>query len=193
MKNSKWTTEKFTDEPIYVAFFVSRNKDNKEIPNFKQRKMSFITQKTPAQLYPNFEMFAKEGQKGEMSRFYYSVNARDPKKIYKKLLHYLIDNPDVNLCSLTPKIAGIAAKKECALENKWMFDFDSTSALSLDAFCDDIEKETKDTVSFRRTPHGFSVISEKHFDPRELLSKWGDIVTLKRDDLYCAYWTRQPI
>lgn len=27
---------------MYVVFFVSRNKDNKDIPNFKERKVSFV-------------------------------------------------------------------------------------------------------------------------------------------------------
>lgn len=189
MKNFKWGTESLNDKPIYVVLFVSRNKDNKDIPNFKERRKSFITHKTVEELRDEFLSFVEMGQEGELSRMYYSVNERDGDKIYKELMHFLFDNPDFNLCSLGSKLAGIAAKKECAKTKQWMFDFDSNTLNDLYAFIHDLRKyyhsEEYETYS---TPHGYAIVTEHGFDTRELLEKWKDLVTLKRDDLLCVNW-----
>ena len=196
MKNNKWSVESFSSKPIHVVLFVSRKKDNKEKfgEDFKERRKSFITNKTPEELESAFFSFVAEGREGELSRFYYSVNARDPIKIHRQLLHFLIDNPDFNLCSIDPKLAGIAAQKDCALEKKWMFDFDINDITKVEEFEDDLENElikyycSSKTITRYRTPHGFAFVIDGHFDTRELMSKWGKDVTLKRDDLLCVEW-----
>jgi len=195
MKNNKWSVESFNSKPIHVVLFVSRNKDNKDIEGFAERRLSFITHKTPDELLADFEYFVEQGVTGELSRMYYSVNSRNPQKIYQELLHFLIDNPDFNLCSINPKLAGIAAKKECALEKKWMFDFDSTNKDLLYEFLYDFVKVTKNTDvkldPVRETPHGYAIVCDHGFDTRELMEKWGNIVTLKRDDLLCYTWQKK--
>ena len=189
MKNFKWGTESFNDKPIHVVLFVSRNKDNKNLSNFKERRRSFITHKTIEELEEDFSAFVGEGVIGEFCRMYYSVNERDGDKIYKELMHFLFDNPDFNLCSLGSKLAGIAAKKECAKTKRWMFDFDSTNLDDLHAFIQDLRKYyNSEEYETHSTPHGFAIITEHGFDTRELLTKWKDVVTLKRDDLFCADW-----
>lgn len=188
MKNFKWGTESFNDKPIYVALFVSRNKDNKDIPDFKERRKSFITHKSILELSEEFHAFVNMGQKGEMCRFYYSVNERDGKKIYTELMHFLFDNPDFNLCSLGSKLAGIAAKKECAKGKAWMFDFDIDDKDLVGKFCHDILSIDEMKVIYSKTPHGYAVITSRGFDTRKLLEKWNDSVTLKRDDLLCVDW-----
>lgn len=185
MKNNKWSVESFSEKPIHVILFVSRKKDNKHIPDFKERRISFITNKTTEELKSKFYSFVNEGTKGEISRFYYSVNARDPVKIHRQLLHFLIDTPDFNLCSIAPKLAGIAAQKECALEKKWMFDFDINDITKAEEFEDDLIKYCLPITRYR-TPHGFAFVIDEHFDTRELMNKWAEDVTLKRDDLLCV-------
>lgn len=193
MKNNLWSVESFSEKPIHVVLLVSRKKDNQDIPDFKERRQSFITHKTISELRDNeFLHFVQDGQFGETSRLYYSVNARDPEKIHKQLLHFLIDEPEFNLCSIQPKLAGIAAQKECALEKKWMFDFDNNDKELADQFVKDIRKIVPDVeVIKHQTPHGFAIVVDKHFDTRELLAKWGGWVTLKRDDLLCADWWKK--
>ena len=187
MKNFKWGTESFNDKPIYVVLFVSRNKDNAEVPNFVERRRSFITHKSISDLNEEFLDFANHGVPGEMSRMYYSVNARDAEKIYKELLHFLIDNPDFNLCSIGSKLAGIAATKECAAEHHWMFDFDIPNIEKVHEFVKDIIKiDPEVLVEVNRTPHGFAVVTSRGFDTRSLFEKWTENVTLKRDDLLCV-------
>ena len=137
---------------------------------------------------------------------YLSVNARDNTKVYKELLHFLIDNPDFNLAHIQSKIAGMAAKKECALEKKWMFDFDCEDENELDEFLDDLstaysrnnrlhgfllDSSITYILDFKRvykTPNGYAIVIDYGFDTRELLEKYKDIVTLKRDDLLCVAW-----
>lgn len=189
MKNNLWGTESFDSKPIHVVLFCSRNKDNQHIDGFKERRKSFITHKNPFELAPDFESFVAEGQVGEVCRLYYSVNARDPRKIYQKLLHFLIDEPDFNLCSIMPKIAGIAAQKECAAEKQWMFDFDLDDVKQVFNFVEDIKAiDPEISPAINKTPHGYAVVTEHGFDTRELLEKWKEYVSLKRDDLLCVNW-----
>jgi len=189
MKNFKWGTESFNDKPIYVVLFVSRNKDNAEIEGFTERRVSFITHKTVAELQTEFYDFVNHGKPGEMSRMYYSVNRRDPVKIHKQLLHFLIDEPDFNLCSISSKLAGIAATKECNAGTRWMFDFDIPDGDKAWEFAADIVAiDPEVDVHVKATPHGYAVITSRGFDTRELFAKWTKDVTLKRDDLLCVAW-----
>ena len=190
MKNYAWGTESFNAEPIYVVLFVSRKKDNTNIPNFKERRKSFITHLDKNKLKRDFQSFVDQGVPGEFCRLYISVNARDGVKIHKELLHFLIDNPDFNLCSLESKIAGIAAQKECAKEKRWMFDFDLANHIKMHEFYNDIMSiDNTIQIEVCCTPHGFALITNKGFDTRALMEKWGEFVTLKRDDLLCLSWT----
>ena len=45
MKNNLWGTESFSEKPVHVVLFCSRNKDNQSIEGFKERRESFITNK----------------------------------------------------------------------------------------------------------------------------------------------------
>ena len=192
MKNFKWGTRSFSDEPIYVVLFVSRNKDNKDVEGFVERRKSFITHKDIS-LDEAFKHFVDNGVIGEMSRMYVSVNERDGQKIYQSLLHFLIDNPDFNLCDIQPKLAGIAAQKECAKTKHWLFDFDNDDNETLQKFVKDI-KEIDETImtTVYKTPHGYAVITDKGFDCRKKKKKY-DFVTLKRDDLVCVKWEKKLV
>jgi hypothetical protein len=189
MKNFKWGTESFNEYPIYVFLFVSRNKDNKDIEGFKERRKSFIAPVNKInEIYKDFEDFVNRGVNGEFCRMYRSVNSRDTEKIHKQLLHFLFDNPDFNLCDIQPKLAGIAAQKECALEKQWMFDFDLNDEDKVKEFINDINEIDDNVCGFyKQTPHGYAIITNKGFDTRELVKKWPD-VTLKKDDLICVTW-----
>ena len=57
---------------MYVVFFVSRNKDNKDVPDFKERKMSFVVNDNYEyyKLMRKFYDFVNKGLVGELSRFY---------------------------------------------------------------------------------------------------------------------------
>ena len=185
MKNYKWNTEKYTDE-VHVVLFTSRNKDNKNVEHFKQRRKAFLTTRSmdDSVLISEFIHFAQQGVTGEESRMYYSVNARDPQKINKALVHYLIDNPDTNPASIQSKVAAIAAQKECAATKHWMFDFDLPDPAKAEEFKQDILAIDKDVeVTIYPTKNNFAIVTNRGFDTRTLLAKWGTVVGLKKDDL----------
>jgi hypothetical protein len=186
---AKWGFVAYDDKPLRICLMVSRNKDNKDVEDFKERRRAFLTTKTDDELRKEFGHFVEDGMFKEFCRLYVSVNARDPQKIHKELLKFLIDEPDFNLTHIQGKLAGIGAKKECALEKKWMFDFDREKGVG------EFEKDiiVNASPAFERieeyqTPHGYAIIVDHCFDTRELMKKWGDIVTLKRDDLLCIDW-----
>lgn len=190
MKNFKWSVVSFDSRPIYVVLFVSRKKDNKHIENFVERREAFITHHNwnDEVLITKFEEFVNRGQEKEFSRMYISINERNGKTIHKELLHFLIDNPEFNLCSLGAKLAGIAAQKECALSKRWMFDFDFEDATTLYSFVEDIKRYAGEIeIKVHKTPHGWAIITEHGFDTRELVKRWPE-VGIKRDDLLCVNW-----
>lgn len=192
MKNYKWGTKSFDSRPIYVVLFVSRRKDNMDIEGFEERRMSFITHDNydDVRLQTKFREFVNRGRKGEFSRMYISINERDGIAIHKKLLLFLIESPDFNLCSIESKLAGIAAQKECAKTKRWMFDFDSKDDEIREEFLYDLRDAIGDEtcgIHVHETPHGYAIITDHGFDTRELVKKWPD-VGLKRDDLLCVDW-----
>ena len=110
----------------------------------------------------------------------------------------MLDNQDLNLGSLDSRIAMIAAQPEHALESKYFYDFDS-DAEKLKEFISDLalaHEETKKVnkklgefkVEVRTTPNYYAVILEERFKTVEVEEKWKDLVTLKKDALYCTAW-----
>lgn len=196
---NKWykTEEEQTD--LRVISFVSRPKDNIEVEGFSSRKTSFISTMTDEELVPIFEAWAKQGKKNEFSRMYVSLNKRNHKTVQHSLMHYLLDHQELNLGSLDSRIAMIAAQPEHALESKYFYDFDA-DAEQLKEFLSDLAiayEETKKinkkltgefTFSVRTTPNYYAVILEQRFKTDWVDEKWKELVTLKKDALYCAAW-----
>lgn len=203
--------EQESDDALTVVVFMSRNKDNKEIPDFKERRKAFtVSEKSlstkDGRIAVNrlFYNFIKDGKPGELSRLYMSVNKRSNEKTFIALQHEML-NGKFNLATMPQKIASIAARKENAYDPKnlfWLFDFDRIDGLTDDEFDDKIQEfiedikltytltrgEYLDRLMFmRKTVTGAAVIVAEHFDTRELLKRWPN-VTLKRDDLLCVTW-----
>ena len=187
-------------EEIWTILFVSRNKDNRDVENFKQRKKSFVSTKKPEDLLKEFEVFVNEGVENEFSRFYVSINSRSNTKTFKALQHKMLDE-EFNLATMPQRIAAIASKTENAYEkNKWLFDFDPIENVdleeSLEFFIEDVYQAYNETdnrkepleVIKHKTPNGYAVITNQRFDTRKLMEKWKDNVELKRDDLLCYSW-----
>ena len=78
-----------------------------------------------------------------------------------------------------------------------MFDVDPREDLDLDYMVETILmeiaiayydlKKPKLNIETYRTPNGYSIIVDQHFDTRPILSKWKN-VELKRDAMICAAW-----
>jgi len=190
MANKDWGTTFNDEKPVYVILFTSRNKDNKHLEGFKERRESFLTNKSKEDLSERFKAFVNDGVEGEMSRFYISINSRNKERLYKKVLHFLIDNPTFNICSLPSKIAGLAAEHDCSDSKRWMFDFDMLNESLANDFCSDI-KEIDNSVEteIHRTPNGYAILCSHGFDIRKLDGAWNSMsITLKKDDLLCVAW-----
>ena len=196
----KWNSEDVNKEEIWTILFVSRNKDNRDVENFNQRKKSFVSTKKPEDLLKEFEVFVNEGVENEFSRFYVSINSRSNTKTFKALQHKMLDE-EFNLATMSQRIAAIASKTENAYEkNKWLFDFDPIENVdleeSLEFFIEDVYQAYNETdnrkepleVIKHKTPNGYAVITNQRFDTRKLMEKWKDNVELKRDDLLCYSW-----
>lgn len=190
--------------PLRVHLFCSRNKDNEDVEGFRQRRRAFVANDSDgASVARRFERFVAEGVLGERSRWYASVNARDPERVRRELMHKLIDG-ESDLTRADALIAGIAARRECAAEGRWLFDFDDSSSCGykhVAEFKGDLKAAggfaacaEVDSIEVHKTPHGYAVIAPHGFDTRELLAKWGcrdDIgvaVELKRDDMLLRDW-----
>lgn len=203
--------EQENDDALTVIVFMSRNKDNKEIPDFKERRNAFTvpnksldTKDGNITVNRLFYNFVKDGKPRELSRLYMSVNKRSNKKTFIALQHKML-NGKFNLATMPQKIASIAARKENAYDPKnlfWLFDFDRIEGLTDNEFEDKIQEfvedvkltcflntgiNSDDLVFMKKTITGAAVIIGNHFDTRELLKRWPN-VTLKRDDLLCVTW-----
>ena len=191
----KWyKTDDALGDAIDVVLFVSRNKDNRDVEGFKERREAFVTTRTPEQLTHEFDGFVSRGVKGEFCRMYISVNPRSNTKTFKAIQHKMLDG-EFNLAVLPAKVAAVAAKKENSYYpsgKTWLFDFDpvehGNTYDAMLAFVDDLQQYiSEDDISVHHTPNGYAILTTKHFDPRELLDKWSN-VSLKRDEMLCVKW-----
>lgn len=169
------------------VFFASRNKDNKDVKDFKQRKISFLTDKSLDELKGKFDAFVARGVKGELSRFYISVNERNNESTIKDLQHYLLDHPTFSATKLESKVTSLAMQPQNAAEHKWLFDYDSSK--DLDRFVEDLTLEgfKENEIEVHKTVHNYAVIVSHGFDSRKILAKYNNC-ELKRDAMLCVKW-----
>lgn len=168
------------------VIFTSRNNDNKDLPGFKQRTISFLSEKPLSELN-KFNNFSLEGVPGELSRFYVTVNKRKNDTTIRSLQHYLLDHPDYPMTKIENKVTSLAMSPENAAEHKWLFDFDKKDGV--DDFVSDLEAEgfRKEEIEVYKTVNNYAVVVPHGFDSRNILKKY-DCVELKRDGLLCVAW-----
>lgn len=177
---------------LYVYLMCSRNKDNKDIPNFKERAKTILEYKeNEDKVIEAFKSFAAEGLPGEQTRLYRSVNSRNEEKIREELIIRLLrDKP--SMARLNHTLASVAQQVQNRDESKWLFDFDVDDDKLSEDFKKDIRRFAHDSGVFfynyeietHKTPHGYAIIVPYGFDTRELMEKWKDYdITLKKDNL----------
>lgn len=170
---------------LRVHFFVSRNKDNRNVFGFHKRTKAFLAEGNSEAIYETFLDFVNHGVRGEMCRHYVSVNPRSPEKIRESLIVRLVTlKPDVTqMDSLT---ASLAARPECALAKQWLLDFDSRDEVLLGEFLTELPF-SDDELKVFDTPHGYAVVTPHGFDTRGL-EKYP--FTNKRDGSLILEWLR---
>ena len=180
---------------LYVYLMRSRNKDNKNIPNFKERAKTILEyRENEDKVIEAFKSFAAKGLHGEQTRLYRSVNSRNEEKIREELIIRLLrDKPSIT--QLNRILASVAQQVQNRDEDKWLFDFDVDDKELAAKFIYDIyvnynNRATNgghwelDDIKYYKTPHGYAIIAPHGFDTRELMEKWKDYdITLKKDEL----------
>lgn len=154
-----------------MVLFVARNKDNKHIEGFKGSSNQFLVTGV-SNVSEKFEEFVSKQLDGVLCRCYISVNNRNGSLVQKHLISYLALN-DADLSKISRKTTSIAMLPQCAVTKKWLFDFDYESEEQVLEFVQDI-KDIDNTleVEYKKTVHGYAVITNHSFDTRELLKKW---------------------
>lgn len=109
---------------LYVYLIRFRNKDNKDISNFKQRVKTILEYKeNEDKVIEAFKSFAAKGVPSEQTRLYRSVNSRNEEKIREELIIRLLrDKP--SMTQLNRTLASVAQQVQNRDESKWLFDFD---------------------------------------------------------------------
>lgn len=178
---------------LYVYLMRSRNKDNKDVPNFKQREKTILEYKeNEDKVIEAFKSFAAKGVPGEQTRLYRSVNSRNEEKIREEFtIRLLRDKP--SMTQLNRTLASVALQVQNRDESKWLFDFDVDDDKLAEDFKKDIKRFACDNsniffynyeIEAHKTPHGYAIVVPHGFDIRELMEKWKDYdITLKKDDL----------
>lgn len=171
---------------LYVYLIRSRNKDNKDVPNFKQRDKTILEYKeNEDKIIEEFKSFATKGVPGEQTRLYRSVNSRNEEKIREEfIIRLLRDKP--SMTQLNRTLASVAQQVQNRDESKWLFDFDVDDDKLALGFINDITNYgfVFNQIEMYKTPHGYTIIVPHGFDTRELMEKWKDYdITLKKDEL----------
>jgi len=172
---------------LYVYLIRSRNKDNKDIPNFKERAKTILEYKeNEDKVIETFKDFATKGLPGEQTRLYRSVNSRNEEKIREELIIRLLrDKP--SMTQLNRTLTSVAQQVQNRDESKWLFDFDVNDREIAANFLSDINHFSGIKLidmEYHKTPHGYAIVVPHGFDTRELMEKWKDYdITLKKDEL----------
>lgn len=170
---------------LYVYQIRSRNKDNKDIPNFKERTKTILEYKeNEEKVIEEFHKFAAYGVPGEQTRLYRSVNSRNEEKIREELIIKLLqDKP--SMTQLNHVLASVSQQVQNRDERKWLFDFDMDDEEKVNEFIEDIHFFSGiENHELYKTPNGYAVVVPHRFDTRELMEKWKDYdITLHKDRL----------
>lgn len=169
-----------------IVLFVARNKDNKHIKDFKGSSNQFLVTDV-SNVSEKFEEFISKQLDGVLCRCYISVNKRNGNLIQKQLISYLALN-DMDLSKIESKTVSIAMLPQYATAKKWLFDFDYENEEQVLEFIEDI-KDADPTVEvkYKKTVHGFAVVTSHGFDTRALLAKWFDCEN-KKDGMLLVDW-----
>lgn len=169
-----------------MVLFVARNKDNKHIEGFKGSSNQFLVTDV-SNVSEKFGEFVSKQLEGTLCRCYVSVNKRNGSLVQKHLISYLALN-DADLSKISRKTTSIAMLPQCAVTKKWLFDFDYESEEQVLEFVQDI-KDINSTleVEYKKTAHGYAVITSRSFDTRELLKKWVECEN-KKDGMLLVDW-----
>lgn len=186
---------------MFTVVLNSRNKDNKGVKDFRERKKVFLVREFEPymgeieeefNMYEEFERFVQEGVEGEMSRLYISVNSRNEKKIQRDLFMELYDK-QLDFVSFQRKLVSIANKDVNKASRNYLLDYDKDS--SEKEMLKDLE-EIKGNIKhgnileillYKKTLNGWHIITNP-FDIRAINK---DYITVKKDGMLLKDYKRK--
>lgn len=186
---------------MFTVVLNSRNKDNKDLKGFCERKKVFLVREfepymgereEEVDMYKEFERFVQEGVDGEMSRLYISVNSRDEKKIQRDLFIELYDK-QMDFVSFTRKLVSIANKDDNKASRNYLLDYDKDT--TEEEMLKDIE-EIKGNIThgnmleillYQKTPNGWHIIT----NPFDITAIKKDYITVKKDGMFLKEYKRK--
>ncbi len=170
---------------LYVYLIRSRNKDNKNVHNFKERTKTILEYKeNEEKVFDEFYKFAADGVPGERTRLYRSVNSRNEEKIREGFIIRLLRDKS-SMTKLNHTLASVAQQVENRDESKWLFDFEVDDEEKVEDFIDDIYFHSEiENHELYKTPNGYAIVIPHGFDTRQLMDDWKDYdITLHKDRL----------
>lgn len=194
-------------DKLYVYTFISRNKDNKDVENFKQRSWTFLEyEKNKKEIERRWAKFSSEAVPGEFMRMYRTANSRSIQKIRTAMIAYysllpenelswerkkiliegLLNNKNEDVIKYT-RAAGIAAKAACRETKYWLLDFDTENKEDLESAKKWITAHDVEIISINKTPHGYGILINHGFDTRNMQNLF-PFVENKKDGDICLKW-----
>ena len=188
---------------MFTVVLNSRNKDNKGIKDFRERKKVFLVREFEPymgereeefNMYDEFERFVQDGKDGEMSRLYISVNSRDEKKIQRELVMEMYDK-QLDFVSFQRKLVSIANKDINKSSKNFLLDYDKDS--TEEEMLKDIEEiksnikqgNTLEILVYKKTLNGWHIITNP-FDVRAVNK---DYITIKKDGMFLKDFKRKGV
>ena len=177
------------EKKLYVYMMRSRNKDNKDIIDFKERSKNILVYAGDELFVEDlYKRFVAEGKPNEKARLYRSVNARDEDKIRDNLIARLaVEHYPVS--KINNLVNSVSQDKSVAIERAWLFDFDCNDYGVLKDFINDIiaYSDADNIKTVKKTPNGYAVVCYHGFEhANDLIQGYAyqniDI-TLMRDDM----------
>lgn len=162
---NKWNRDENLDsDKLNVVLFVSRNKDNKHLKNFTERRKTFKALQ--------HKMLDDEFNLSSLPQRVAALAARKENAYDSEHLNWLFDFDPVEGQDTEKLVYKFVEDLLLAHEN--------TKTKKG-------QKRPKMSVKLHKTPNGYAVIVNQRFDIRQLLQDYQN-VELKRDDLLCYSW-----
>lgn len=189
----------------FVAFMVSRSKDNAGIPSFHTRSRtklveldewddpSIFVDMVKARCEHMFYEFLDEGVVGETSRLYITMNPADEQKVMRELQHELIDGK-ITLHNIDSHLASLCMDTKNALKPEsgsswWLFDADCGGVEVTEA-TDEMSqiiaatgRDSEGHIHVLPTASNYCIMTNMHFDVRKITERHPDI-EFKRDNAH---------
>ena len=173
---------------LFVYEIESTEKDNKNIPNFKNRKERYIfsdqDKYSLQKISVLFRKFVKNGKYGETSRIYIYANKRNADLVRKELICKLVLDEELLLGELNNTVTSIALKPKNRVGNRITLNFNDHNKLSFTEFLNSVKStggfDDKELI-IKETPEGYTVVTPRFFDLEKIEKTYRYALEIEED------------